>query len=130
MGAVYRRQVRVCTTCQQRLDTTVARRRCEAAGHAIAVRSQGPWWMRYTVDGALRCVSTHCDTREDAERRLRVAEGAPAPRHRRIAPVESANGTLPFEDAAEPRHVGRRCRTKIERMSHKKSLTGTGEGRR
>ena len=32
-GRVYRRTVRVCTTCDQRLDTTAARKACEALEH-------------------------------------------------------------------------------------------------
>lgn len=31
MGSVYRRKVKVCTICDRRLDTAVARHACEAA---------------------------------------------------------------------------------------------------
>ena len=45
MGSVYRRKVKVCTTCAQRLDTTAAHQACTLAGRAIEVREQGPWWI-------------------------------------------------------------------------------------
>ena len=51
MGSVYRRQVRFCTRCDQRLDTTAARHACEAAGHAIAIRERPIWWIKYQVGG-------------------------------------------------------------------------------
>src|SRR5947209_8722679 len=97
MGTLYRRQVRVCTTCQCRLDTTTARRRCETAGHVIEVRAQGPWWMRYHVDGRLHCASTHCDARAAAEARLNDVEGQVLPRRR----TSAIAGGVRFEDAAE-----------------------------
>ena len=40
MDTIYRRQVRFCTTCDQRLDTTAAWQACEAAGHAIEIGEQ------------------------------------------------------------------------------------------
>jgi hypothetical protein len=51
VGTVYRRNVRVCTTCDQRLDTTAARRACEGVGHRIEVRAQRIWWIKYYADG-------------------------------------------------------------------------------
>ena len=55
MGVVYRRKVRVCLNCHQRLDTTAARRACETAGHRIDVREQRIWWIKYqpTAGGAV-----------------------------------------------------------------------------
>jgi integrase len=57
MGTVYRRQVRFCTTCDRRLDTTAARHACAAAGHAIEIREQSRWWIKYQVGGRPQCVT-------------------------------------------------------------------------
>ena len=43
MGTVYRRQVRFCTTCNRRLDTTAARTACATADHTIETRDQPTW---------------------------------------------------------------------------------------
>src|SRR5262245_3172429 len=86
MGTVYRRQVRFCTTCKRRLDTTAARRACEAAAHAIESRAQGPWWVKYQVGGRPVCVSSESERKADAQRLLRQREhlvdtGAPVAIH-------------------------------------------------
>lgn len=75
MGTVYRRQVRFCTTCDERLDTIAARQACEAAGHVIELREQGPWWIKYQVGGRPQCVSSGSDKKEDAKRLLKLREG-------------------------------------------------------
>jgi integrase len=97
MGAVYRRKVKVCTTCGRRLDTTAAQRACEAARHTIDVREQGPWWIRYTVGGKLQCVSSESDKRADAVRLLREREGDVA----KGMPVTANVGKIRFDEAAE-----------------------------
>jgi hypothetical protein len=74
MAVLYRRHIRVCTTCRQRLDTTAARHRCEAAGHAIETRDAPVWWIRYHAEGRLRCVSTHTTDRAVADALLRDYE--------------------------------------------------------
>ncbi len=51
MGTVYRRQVKFCTTCHRRLDTTAARTTCEGAGHVIEIRQQPIWWFKYHIGG-------------------------------------------------------------------------------
>ena len=61
MGTVYRRQVKFCTTCERRLDTTAARQACDTAGHSIAIREQRTWWIKYQVGGRPQCVSSHSD---------------------------------------------------------------------
>ena len=66
-GRVYRRQVRVCTTCDQRLDTTVARQACEAAGHRIDMRAQRIWWITYGDGGTRRSESARSEDRAVAE---------------------------------------------------------------
>ena len=43
VGSVYRRKVRVCTTCTSRLDTTRARWACEAAGHHVTPEELRSW---------------------------------------------------------------------------------------
>ena len=97
MGAVYRRQVRVCVTCDQRLDTTAARHACETAGHAIHVREQRIWWIKYAVGGRLHHVSSGSADRIVAEALLQAREGGTAP----TAPSTSvATGSCPFAEAA------------------------------
>src|SRR2546421_193812 len=96
MGTVYRRQVRFCTTCDRRLDTTAARKACAAADHAIETREQPTWWIKYHVAGRPVCVSAESTRKEDANRLLREREhlvdvGTPATSHAR---------RLTFDDAA------------------------------
>ena len=43
MGTIYKRKVRFCTTCDQRLDTTAAWRACETTDHTIEIREQSVW---------------------------------------------------------------------------------------
>ena len=74
MGTIYRRQVKFCTTCDRRLDTTAARRACEAVDHVIEVRDQGPWWIKYQVGGRPQCVSTGSEKKDDAKKLLRERE--------------------------------------------------------
>ena len=74
MGTVYRRQVRFCTTCDRRLDTTAARNACSGVGHAIEVRDQGPWWIKYQVRGRPVCVTSGSVKKEDAKKLLRQRE--------------------------------------------------------
>ena len=99
MGEIFRRKVRVCTACDLRLDTTAARRRCEAAGHPIDVRQQGIWWIKYRVDGTLRCETSGSADHTVAETLLRQREGNRVPS---IAstPVNSAPAA-PAEPAPE-----------------------------
>jgi integrase len=83
MGSVYRRQVRFCTTCDRRLDTTAARKACAAADHAIETREQPIWWIKYQEGGRPVCASSESTKKKDAERMLRDREhlvdiGAPA----------------------------------------------------
>ncbi len=96
MGTVYRRQVRFCTTCDRRLDTIAARQACETADHAIAIRDQGPWWIKYQVAGRPHCVSSHSDKKEDAKRLLKAREGDLV----NGAPITAHGGRVTFEDAA------------------------------
>ncbi len=97
MGMVYRRKVRFCTTCEQRLDTTAAWRACDTAGHAIEVRAQGPWWIRYSVDGRLQCVSAESHKKTDAIRLLKEREGDVA----KGLPLTADVGKICFDEAAE-----------------------------
>ena len=97
MGSVYRRQVRVCTTCDVRLDTTAARRTCEAAGHPIAIHEQPIWWIRYAVNGQPRCESARSEDRQVADDLLRAREGRLVP----AVPVPAPVGPATFADAAE-----------------------------
>src|SRR5688572_11105828 len=60
--------------CDERLDTTAARHRCEQAGHTIDVRETPVWWIRYRADGRTRCVSAHAADRDVADALLRTLE--------------------------------------------------------
>jgi hypothetical protein len=75
MGTTYRRQVRFCTTCDRRLDTTAARKACESAGHVIEIREQSIWWIKYQVGGRPQCVSSGSNKKEEAKRLLKAREG-------------------------------------------------------
>ena len=91
MGSVYRRQVKFCTTCDRRLDTIAARQACDAAGHAIDLRDQGPWWIKYQVAGRPVCVSSESDRKEDAKRLLKLREGDVG----KGVPIRSSRTTTP-----------------------------------
>ena len=96
-GRVYRRHVRVCTTCDQRLDTTAARGACAAAGHRIAVRAQRIWWITYRAGDLLRSESARSEDRAVAEALLHARAGrAVVP-----APTASPAGSCPFAAAAD-----------------------------
>jgi integrase len=96
MGTVYRRQVKFCTTCDRRLDTTAARQACDTAGHSIAIREQRTWWIKYQVGGRPQCVSSHSDKKEDAKRLLKAREGDVV----KGVPITASVGRVTFEDAA------------------------------
>ena len=96
MGTVYRRQVRFCTTCDRRLDTIAARQACDAAGHAIERRDQGPWWVKYQLNGRPQCVTTGSDKKEDAKRLLKLREGDVE----QGVPITAQVNRITFEDAA------------------------------
>jgi integrase len=97
LGSVYRRQVRFCTTCARRLDTIAARKACDAAGHAIELREQSIWWIKYQVGGRPQCVSSGSEKKEDAKKLLREREHLVD----KGAAVTAAVGKLTFDDAAE-----------------------------
>jgi len=96
MGSIYRRKVRVCTTCDVRLDTTAARRACEAAGHRIRIHAQSIWWIRYQVNGRTQCATSRSAQKQVAEALLHTRERARVPPVRVTGPV----APIQFEDAA------------------------------
>ena len=96
MGTIYRRQVKFCTTCDRRLDTTAARQACESAGHSIDSREQRTWWIKYQVGGRPQCVSSHSEKKEDAKRLLKAREGDVV----KGVPITASVGCDTFEDAA------------------------------
>jgi integrase len=67
-----------------------------AAGHAVELRDQGPWWIKYQVCGRPVCVSSGSEKKEDAKKLLRQRE------HRvdSGAPVTAHQNRVTFEDAA------------------------------
>ena len=96
MGTVYRRQVRFCTTCNRRLDTTAAQKACEGARHPIELRDQGPYWIKYQVGGRPQCVSSGSEKKEDAKKLLRQREHLVDTG----AAVTAQANRVTFEDAA------------------------------
>jgi integrase len=123
MGTVYRRQVRFCTTCDRRLDTTAARRACDAAGHAIEAREQPTWWIRYHVGGRRQCVSSNSEKKEDAKRLLRAREHLVDTG----APITASLGRVTFEEAAADLIIdyttNRRRSLRVVELRVKKHLT-------
>src|SRR5450759_157072 len=96
MGTAYRVQINVCTTGDRRLDTTAAQQACEAADHAIEIREQRTWWIKYHVGGRPQCVSSNSEKKEDAKRLLKTREGDVV----RGVPITAHVGRVTFEDAA------------------------------
>ena len=97
MGSIYKRQVRFCTTCDRRLDTIAARQACEAAGHAIERREQGPYWIKYQLNGRPVCVSTGSDKYETAKSMLKLREGDVE----KGIPITAAVNKITFDEAAK-----------------------------
>src|SRR6266849_3071898 len=130
MGTVYRRQVRFCTTCDRRLDTTAARHACAAAGHAIEIREQSMWWIKYQVGGRPQCVSSHSEKKEDAKRLLQAREGDVV----KGVPIPAHVGRVTFEDAtADLVHdytTNRRRSLRVVKLRLAKHLTPFFERRR
>ena len=89
--------MRFCTRCDHRLDTTAARQACEAAGHAIEIREQPTWWIKYQVGGRPQCVSSGSDKKKVAEDLLKEREGDVV----KGLPITAQVGKLRFEEAAE-----------------------------
>ncbi len=130
MGTVYRRQVRFCTTCDRRLDTTAARRACETAGHVIEIREQSRWWIRYHIGGRPQCVSSGSDKKEDAKRLLKAREGDVV----RGVPITASVGRVTFDEAAADLitdyKTNRRRSLRVVELRVKKHLTPVFSQRR
>lgn len=97
MGTLYRRKVRYCRTCRQRLVHTATIRACEQAGHVVVVRERPIWWIRYQVDGRPQCVSSYSTKREDALKLLKEREGDVV----KGVPLVASIGRVTFEEAAD-----------------------------
>jgi integrase len=97
MGTIYRRHVKFCTTCGERLDTIAARQACKAAGHAIEIREQPIWWIKYQVGGRPQCVSSGSDKKKVAEDLLKDREGDVV----KGMPITAQVGKIRFEEAAD-----------------------------
>jgi integrase len=97
MGSVYKRQVRFCTSCDRRLDTIAARKACETAGHGIERREQGPYWIKYQLNGRPVCISTDSDKYETAKSMLKLREGDVE----RGIPTTAAVNKITFDEAAQ-----------------------------
>jgi integrase len=108
MGEIFRRRVRVCVACDTRLDTTAARRACEAAGHPIEIREQRIWWIVYAHHGRRQVETSRSADRAVAEALLRQREERPTaepspsapPAPPAPAPARVVDG-VSFEDAAQ-----------------------------
>jgi integrase len=88
--------LKFCTTCDRRLDTTAAWQACQAVGHAVEIREQRTWWIKYQVGGRPQCVSSNSEKKEDAKRLLKTREGDVV----RGVPITAHVGRATFEDAA------------------------------
>jgi hypothetical protein len=123
MGTVYRRQVRFCTTCDCRLDTIAARQACEMAGHTIELRDQGPYWIKYQVNGRPQCVSSGSNKREVAKSLLKLREGDVE----KGLPVTAGVNRITFDQAAadlvNDYTTNRRRSLRILNLRLKKHLT-------
>ena len=97
MGTIYKRKVRFCSTCDQRLDTTAAWRACETADHPIEIREQSVWWIKYQVAGRPVCISSGSDKKEDAKRLLKLREGDVE----KGIPVTAEVNRITFDDAVK-----------------------------
>ena len=130
MGTIYRRQVKVCTTCDRRLDTTAAWKACEAAGHAIAIREQSIWWIKYQVGGRPQCVSSGSEKKDDAKKLLREREHLVD----KGAAITAHVNRVTFEEvAADLIHdytTNRRRSLRVVELRIKKHLTPFFGGRR
>ncbi|MCU1382791.1 MAG: phage integrase protein breaking and rejoining enzyme [Acidobacteria bacterium] len=135
MGTVYRRQVRFCTACDRRLDTTAARIACMAASHAVELRDQGPWWIKYQVRGRPVCVSSGTERKEDAKKLLRQREhlvdsGAPVTAHQNRVTFEDAAADLVNDYTVNKRRSLRTANLRISKhltpyFAHRRLMTIT-----
>src|SRR5262245_34879324 len=99
MATLYRRTVRVCTTCERRLDTTAARTACEIAGHLIRLAQSPIWWIRYQAHVPEHRVSARSGYRAVAETLLQTlvpSDSVPA-----STSVEAPFGSGTFNAAAD-----------------------------
>ena len=106
MREIFRRKVRVCSVCDERLDTIAARRACETKGHTIVVREQGIWWITYLRDGRRQIETSRSGDKAVAEALLGQREGVPPPSPAvmttaPIPQVPSHAEGVSFEDAAQ-----------------------------
>src|SRR5262245_46221110 len=97
MGTVYRRKVKFCKTCNHRLDTRAARLACQAADHAVDIREQPIWWIKYQMAGRPQCVSSRSDKKRVAENLLKTYEADVI----RGIPITAAVGRVTFQEASE-----------------------------
>ena len=135
MGTVYRRQVRFCTTCDRRLDTTAARNACSGVGHAIEVRDQGPWWIKYQVRGRSESASSGSQKKEDAKKLLRQREhlvdtGAPVTAHQNRVTFEDAAADLVNDYTVNKRRSLREVKIRLTKhltpyFAHRRLMTIT-----
>jgi integrase len=123
MGTVYHRQVRFCTTCDRRLDTTAAKTACASASHVIEIREQSMWWIKYQVGGRPQCVSSNSEKKADAKKLLREREHLTDTG----APITANVGRVTFEDAAKDLitdyTTNRRRSLRVVELRVKKHLT-------
>jgi integrase len=97
VGTIYRRKVKFCTTCDRRLDTTAAWHECQTAEHAIEIREQSVWWIKYQVNGRPQCVSSGSARKAVAKRLLKLREGDVE----KGVPITAEVNRITFDQAAE-----------------------------
>jgi integrase len=76
VGSIFRRSSTICTTCNERLQTTAAKTRHESAGHKLKERVAPVWWIGYKTKDGWKYESSKSTAKVDAQRLLRDKEGA------------------------------------------------------
>lgn len=131
MGCLYQRQERFCTTCGgRRLARKADRAACEAAGHAIELRTSPVWWIKYVRAGKAYAESSESELKGEAKALLQQREGDIV----NGKPVTPKIGRLKYEEAAtdllnDYRTNKKRSLVVVERRITK-HLTPFFEGRR
>ena len=97
MGSIYQRSQWLCATCNKRLDKTVDRAACTAAGHAVTKRTSDILWIKYSRGGKSYAESSDSDLKGVAKALLQLREGD----IQRGEPVTPRMGKITFDEAAE-----------------------------
>jgi hypothetical protein len=75
----------------------VAWRWCKSAGHAIEIRQQSIWWIKYQLHGRPQCVSSRSHKKDVAKRLLKLREGDVE----KGMPITAEVNRITFDQAAD-----------------------------